>query len=273
MPAEDLSAQAITESLKTRFIGQNVLYYPSLTSTMDVAREEARRGAVEGTVVIAGEQTAGRGRLKRAWLAPGGNIALSVTLHPKMSDLPSMIMLASLAAAGSINLVTGLKPQIKWPNDVLINGKKVCGILIENDLQGAEVTTIIGLGIDINLKPADFPEIQSTATSLSSETGKEVSRVEVIRSLLVEMDKLYADLSAGGSPSTELTLSEANVLRTGLFEKWRDNLVTLGKKVRVTAVDAVYEGVAESVEKDGSLFIRRPDGSLTRVVAGDVTLR
>jgi BirA family transcriptional regulator, biotin operon repressor / biotin---[acetyl-CoA-carboxylase] ligase len=254
---EILSAEAISRGLGTRVIGRKVSFYPSVTSTMDIAREESRQGAIEGTVVIANEQTAGRGRLKRAWLAPGGNIALSLILHPEVSGLPSVIMLASLGAARCIQAVTRLKSQIKWPNDVLINGKKVCGILIENDLQGTEVTTIIGIGIDVNLNPADYPEIQSTATSLAAETGREVSRLSVVRSLLVEMDKLYTDLSAG----------------VPLFEEWRDSLVTLGKTVKVTAMDAVFEGVAESVETDGSLFIRRPDGSLTKVVAGDVTLK
>lgn len=254
---DNLSAGAITEGLKTRFIGQKVLYYPSLTSTMEVARQVVGQGAEEGTVVIAEEQTAGKGRLKRTWLAPRGNIALSVILHPALANLPSLIMLASLAVVHSIESVTGLKAQIKWPNDVLINGKKVCGILIENEIQGKTVAAIIGIGIDVNLRLADYPEIQSIATSLSDELGTEVSRLELIRSLLAEMENLYLALSAGGS----------------LYEEWRDSLITLGKKVRVTGVDAVYEGTAESVDRDGSLLIRGTDGKLTRIVAGDVTLR
>ena len=274
MAEDNLSTEAISRDLGTRLIGQKVLYYPSLTSTMEIARRAARQGAAEGTVIIADEQTAGRGRLKRAWLTPRGNIALSVVLHPELSSLPAMIMLASLAVVHSIESVTGLKPQIKWPNDVLVNGKKVCGILIENDFQGATLTaTIIGIGIDVNLQLADFPEIQSIATSLSAQLGSEVSRLKLVRCLLVEIDKLYLALAGGGSPSAEFTLSEANVLRTSLYEEWRDRLITLGKKVRATAVDTVYEGVAESVDRDGSLLLRRPDGSLTRVVAGDVTLR
>ena len=266
MAEDSLSAEAISRNLGTRFIGQRVLYYPSLTSTMEIARQAARQGATEGTVIIADEQTAGKGRLKRAWLAPRGNIALSVILHPGLSNLPALIMLASLAVVHSIESVTGLKPQIKWPNDVLVNGKKVCGILIENDLQGTTVTaTIIGIGIDVNIRLADFPEIQSIATSLSAELGREVSRLKLIRYLLVELEKLYLALSAGESPSASL--------RTSLYEEWRGRLVTLGKKVRVTATDAIYEGVAESVDRDGSLLLRSPDGSLTRIVAGDVTLR
>ena len=258
MAEESLSAWSITEGLKTRFIGQRLLYYPSLPSTMATARQVARQGAAEGTVIIADEQTAGRGRLKRAWLTPRGNIALSVILSPSLPILPSLIMLASLAVVRSIVSVTGLKPQIKWPNDVLLNGKKVSGILIENDFLGDKVAySIIGIGIDVNLKLADFPEIQPIATSLSDESGKEVSRLKLIRYLLVEMENLYLGLSAGGS----------------LYEEWRDNLVTLGKIVRATTDDAVYDGMAESVDRDGSLLLRRRDGTSVKIVAGDVTLR
>jgi len=242
-----LSADVIKKGLKTRFIGQRVLYYPSVDSTMEVARQEARRGAAEGTVIATDEQTGGRGRLKRTWLTPVGNIALSVVLYPKLSYLPSLIMLASLAVVHSIESATGLRPQIKWPNDVLINGKKVCGILIENDVQGNNA----------NLRLADFPEIQTTATSLSDELGREISRLNVILHLLGEIERYYLAISAGES----------------IYEEWRDKLVTPGKKVRVTAGETTYEGIAESVTRDGSLLLRGTDGSLTRIVAGDVTLR
>ncbi len=258
MTEDILSAAAITNNLGTRVIGQRILYYPSLTSTMEIAREEAQQGAVEGTVIIAGEQTGGRGRLKRVWLSPRGNIALSIILYPSLSHLSSLIMLASLAVVHSIESATGLKPRVKWPNDVLINGKKVCGILIESDVQRTRVNyTIIGIGINVNLRLADFPEIQPVATSLAEELRAEVSPLSVVRHLLAEVERLYFTLSAGGS----------------LYEEWRSSLVTLGKKVRVTAGETVYEGVAESVARDGSLLLRGLDGKLTRIVVGDVTLR
>lgn len=253
-----LSTAAVTRDLATRFVGQRLLYYPRLTSTMEVARQEAQRGAAEGTVILADEQTAGKGRLKRAWLTPSGNIALSIILHPALSCLPSLIMLASLAVFRSIEAVTGLKSQIKWPNDVLINGKKVSGILIESDVMGDTVNySIIGIGVNVNLRVADFPEIQPIATSLSQELGSDASRLSVIRQLLVEIEGLYLALSGGES----------------IFEEWRDNLVTLGKRVKVTAEQTIYEGLAESVAPDGSLLVRGPDGSLSKIVVGDVTLR
>ncbi len=258
MVEDNLSPDSISRDLETRFVGQRVLYYPSLPSTMEVARREAQQEAAEGTVIIAGEQTLGRGRLKRVWLSPKGNISLSIILHPSLSYLPSLIMLASLAVAHSIEAVTGLKSQVKWPNDILINGRKVCGILIENDVQGNTVNcSIIGIGVNVNLRLADFPEIQPIATSLSDELGREVSRLSVIRCLLVEVERLYLTLSAGGS----------------IYQEWRDNLVTLGKRVRVKTGETIYEGVAESVARDGSLLLRGLDGSLTKIVVGDVTPR
>jgi len=224
---------------------------------MEVARYEAERGAREGAVIIADEQTEGRGRMKRPWLSPRGSIALSVILRPDVAYLPSLVMLASLAVVHSIEAVTGLRPQLKWPNDVLIGGRKVCGILIEGEVRGNIVSfATIGIGVNVNLKVDDFPEIKTIATSLSDELGSEVSRLELVRRLLLEMERLYLALPTGGT----------------VYEEWRDRLVTLGRRVAVVWGDARYEGLAESVARDGSLRLRHSDGSLTGIVAGDVTM-
>jgi len=253
-----LSAASITSNLGTRFVGQRVIHYPSLTSTMEVARREAQQKAAEGTVIVADEQTMGRGRIKRAWLSPEGNIALSIILYPSVAYLPSLVMLASLAVVHSIEAVTGLKSQIKWPNDVLIGGRKVCGILIESDVRENIVNyAIVGIGVNVNLRLADFPEIPPTATSLSHELGRDASPLDMIRCLLVEIERLYLALLAGGA----------------IYEEWRDSLVTLGKRVYVKSGKATYLGKAESVTKDGSLLLRNSDGSLVKIIAGDVTLR
>jgi BirA family biotin operon repressor/biotin-[acetyl-CoA-carboxylase] ligase len=167
-------------------------------------------------------------------------------------------MLASLAVAHCIETVTGLKSQIKWPNDVLINNKKVSGILIEDEVRGKAVAySIIGIGLNVNIKLSDFPEIMPIATSLSDEVGREISRLDIIRKLLVEAEMLYLALQAGES----------------IFEEWRDRLVTLGRKVQARWGETRYEGIAESVARDGSLLLRQSDGSLFNIVAGDVTLR
>ena len=257
MMEDSLSPASITNNLDTRFIGQRVIYYPRLTSTMDVARREVQQGAAEGTTIVADEQMAGKGRLQRDWLSPPGSIALSIILYPSLLHLPSLIMVASLAVVHSIEAVTGLKSQIKWSNDVLINSRKVCGILIESEVSGDRVDyAIIGIGLNVNLRISDFPEILSIATSLYDELGREVSRLSLIQRLLAEMERLYLSLPAGES----------------VYQEWRDRLVTLGRKVQIKSGETMYEGIAESVTSDGSLLLRQRDGSLTKMVAGDVTL-
>ncbi len=256
--SESYSSSLITSGLQTSFIGQKVVYYPYLPSTMDIAREEAGRGTAEGTVVITGEQTEGRGRMRRTWLSPEGNIALSIVLYPDIAGLPYLVMIASLAVARSIEAVTGLKTQIKWPNDILIGGKKVCGILIENDVKGNRVDyAIVGIGINVDLKASDVDEISATATSLKDELDRCVLRATVIRHLLTEFERLYLLLPEGES----------------IFKAWRARLDTLGKRVTVSSGGDVLEGVAESVDESGVLSIRQSDGVLVDVVAGDVTLR
>ncbi|HEY94790.1 MAG TPA: biotin--[acetyl-CoA-carboxylase] ligase [Dehalococcoidia bacterium] len=253
-----LSAELILDGLDTSIIGTRILYYSTVTSTNEIAMMEAERGEQQGTVVIADEQTAGRGRLKRTWLTPEGNIALSVVLYPEIRILQSLIMMASLAVSHSIETVTSLETQIKWPNDVLINGRKVCGILIESDVRNEKVHyAILGIGINVNAGKNVLSGVQTPATSIYLETGKEMSRLQIIRGLLKSMDNLYHTISSGGS----------------VFNEWRDRLVTLGKEVRVTSGEEIFEGIAELVDTDGSLLVRSPDGSLNRVLAGDVSLR
>lgn len=257
MSVSDLSPASIADNLGTSFVGRKVIYYPRLGSTMDAARQKARQGIAEGAVVIAGEQTGGRGRIKRRWLSPSGNIALSIVIYPGVSSLPYLIMIASLAVVHSIEAATGLKTQIKWPNDVLIKGKKVCGILVENEVKGNRIYAVIGIGINVNLHVADFPDIAATATSLNDESGKEISRVDMIRHILVEMECLYLTLPHGES----------------IYQEWRDRLVTIGKRVHVESSGNIIEGMAEDVNRSGALRLRHADGSSTMIVAGDVTLR
>jgi BirA family transcriptional regulator, biotin operon repressor / biotin---[acetyl-CoA-carboxylase] ligase len=253
-----LSAELIQRNLPTRFIGHKIIYYSSIASTMEAAKMEAQWGAEAGTVIVAGEQTAGRGRLQRCWLSPAGGLAFSVILRPNFNNLHYMIMLASLAVTYGIRSLTGLKPQIKWPNDVLIGEKKVCGILIENDIRKNVLNhVIIGIGINVNLRVEQYPEITALATSLSDQLKTEISKLEVIRTVLIEMDRLYTDLPQGER----------------LLHQWKTHLITLGQQIQVNMGDQVYTGRAESVTDDGSLMVRQKDGYLVRVIAGDVMLK
>lgn len=256
MTEYNLSPEQITQNLNTRFIGQKIIYFPKLESTMDAARREALWGTEAGTVIITEEQTAGRGRFQRNWISPQSGLAFSVILRPNIDKLPYMIMLASLAVVYGIRSVTGLKANIKWPNDVLIKDKKVCGILIENDIrQNNLVYTVIGIGINVNLNIQDYPDISPFATSLFKELGKEISRSEVLRQVLIEMDRLYETIHQGDT----------------ILEQWKRQLSTLGQKVQVCMGERIYRGKAESVTSDGSLILRQDNGELIKVIAGEIT--
>jgi BirA family transcriptional regulator, biotin operon repressor / biotin---[acetyl-CoA-carboxylase] ligase len=260
MPLEEsnLSPDLILQGLKTRFIGQKVIYYARIASTMDAARQEARWGAPAGTVIVAEEQTEARGRLRRSWISPPGSLSVSVILRPNIEYLPKMIMLASLAVVRCIQDVAGLKASIKWPNDVRLYQKKVCGILIENDIRFNHLlSSIIGIGINVNMDMDAFPEISGIATSLADETGKIISRLDVAQQLFVEMERLYLILPQGDR----------------LFQEWRDNLEMLGEQVQVNCGNDVIVGIADSVTPDGALVLHMDDDTFQTVLAGDVSLK
>jgi BirA family biotin operon repressor/biotin-[acetyl-CoA-carboxylase] ligase len=252
-----LSANNITNKLGTAFIGKRVVVYPQLASTMEIAKIAASNGVQEGTVIVAEEQTSGKGRLDRYWISPKGCVSLSVILYPDIKHLPALVMVASVAIIHTIKKVTGLKASIKWPNDILINGKKVGGILIEGTIQHINVGyAVIGIGLNVNFNIKDYPEISEIATTLSDEKGKPVSRLDIIRSLLVEFEKLYHSAWDGDV----------------VYREWRDNMDTIGKKVSAKSGNIIYEGIVDNVAEDGSLILNTLDGELINFTAGDVTL-
>ncbi len=262
MENQDISIEKIKEGMDLRDVPTKIIIFPRLASTMEAAREEVQRGTGDETLIIAGEQTAGRGRSNHTWFSPIGNIALSYIIYTAAANFPYLIMVASLATAHSIEYVTGLRTQIKWPNDILIKGKKVAGILIESVFKGKperdlRYAAIIGIGINVASNVRDINEISAVATGLEDELGEKISREELIRAFLGDFKSHRLDLVDGKTP----------------YNEWRDRLVTLGQKVTALWGDETLEGTAESVDESGALWIRRTDGTLTRVVAGDVTLR
>jgi BirA family biotin operon repressor/biotin-[acetyl-CoA-carboxylase] ligase len=224
---------------------------------MEAARREALWGAPAGTVILADRQTAGRGRLQREWLSPSGCLAYSVILTPNLSNLPFIVMLSTLSVVFGVRALTGLKPLIKWPNDVLIKDKKISGILIENDIRNNTLHhCVIGIGINVNLRMSDYPEIEENATSLSDQLGREIDREYLLSQCLTEMDTLYQLF-----PNTDY-----------IFNQWHKNLLTLGQKVQVSRGQEVFDGLAEDVTREGNLLVRNKDKKLIEVTAGDVTL-
>ena len=244
--------------LYTAVIGRNVRFYQSTGSTMDDVAEWARTGAEEGAVVVAETQSASRGRMGRRWISDAGNLYFSVLFRPEPDALPLLSPLAGVAVARSIRQVAGLHPSIKWPNDVMIGGRKVAGILAESALSGAQVQhAIVGIGINVALDVSADPEIAATATSLNHAAEAEVDRAELLRRVLQHMDALYLDIRRGRSPIAE----------------WRRWLDTLGQRVTITHHGAADTGRAEDIDEHGNLLLRTDAGQLLTLTAGDITLR
>lgn len=248
--------------LQTKAFGRNLIFEPSVGSTMDVARDAAQHGAVEGTVAAADEQTAGRGRLGRAWITPPAvNLATTLVLRPPHSVLRDVAMIAPLAVVHAVEDACGLRAEIKWPNDVVIGRpawKKLAGILIETDLTDERrPLVLVGTGINVNFDAREHEEIRDIATSLRTELGHEVDRESLLAAYLLRFEELYAAAKAGESP----------------LERWKQRLMTLGQRVHASWPGGEADGTAEDVDEDGALLVRTGDGALVRVEAGDVTLR
>ena len=256
-PTTDLDIPALESALAQRIIGRRIYHYDLIGSTMDEARRLASEGAPEGMVVIAEEQTAGRGRFNRAWVSPRGeNLSFSVILTPHANNLPYMNMAATLAVARTVADCADLQPTIKWPNDVRVDGLKISGILIETAIESdAAVCAIIGIGVNVNFDPSLYAEIADISTSIYRETKQRHNRTPVLRALLEHFDDAYAAVRSGKS----------------LTADWSAMLDTLGRAITLRSQHEVIEGFAESVDEQGNLLVRRADGSLYTATAGEVT--
>jgi BirA family biotin operon repressor/biotin-[acetyl-CoA-carboxylase] ligase len=256
---EKLSPEIITKDLDTRFMGQQVVCLDSVTSTNDVAKRLAEEGAPEGFVVLAEEQTAGRGRQKRKWIAPpSSSLLVSFLLKPSLApeQMPLLLMASALAVATAIEESTGLEVHFKWPNDILLRGKKAGGILIETGLRGEELDyAVIGVGLNVNFDVAMIPEIAATATSISTELGRDVPRLTVLRSLLSSMEREYTLMVEGRFP----------------HERWVARLAQLGQQVLVRTPWAEERGLLQGVDPVGNLMLRKDDGTKVTIMVGDVS--
>jgi BirA family biotin operon repressor/biotin-[acetyl-CoA-carboxylase] ligase len=291
---DQLNASRIQNQLATRIFGRNLTVLPRTRSTNDVAKERAMQGAPEGAVVLADEQTAGRGRMGRRWLAPPGTCLLcSIIFRP---DLPPtqaqrLTMLCALATADAVEEIAGLRVWLKWPNDLVVKAqgpkskaqgwRKLAGLLTETSVvrsqsprtkaqspsvkpQGSKAEhadwrleyTIVGIGVNVNVAPRDVADLAPDATSILAEAGRRVDRAALLATLLAGVEMRYARLQAGESPHTE----------------WAARLATLGQRVQAIIDGEKVAGVAEAVDEDGALLLRTVDGALHKLTAGDVTL-
>ena len=248
---------------KTKVIGRDICVFEETTSTNDIIEKCAADGVQEGIVVFAEAQTRGRGRLGRRWLSPARKgLWFSILLRPKLRPQEStqVMIAAATAVRRAIAAQTGLAPQIKWPNDLLLENKKVSGILTELYAELDRVKYIIlGIGVDVNLQPHDFPaELKGLATSLLAELGKPVPRPELAARVLSELDHDYHRICSGQFPA--------------VADEWESHCITLGREVVIRTGERLLRGRAESLGEEGALLLRTEHGHLERIMAGDVTL-
>lgn len=258
-----LRPEEVEPGLTTQILGRKIHYFSELATTNDEAKKLALTGCPEGTLIIAEEQTGGRGRLARGWFSPATKgIWFSVVLRPPFppQEAPKCTLMAAVAVNRAIRQTTGISCGIKWPNDILCNGRKLVGILTEMSAEMDAINyVVIGMGINVNVATEEFPaELRTIATSLLREGGRQVSRLELFLAILKQLDSIYQEVQAGGF---------APVLAA-----WRQESITLEQPVQVVGPDKSFAGVAIDIDADGALLVETERG-IEKVIAGDVSIR
>ncbi|MEH6941582.1 biotin--[acetyl-CoA-carboxylase] ligase [Bacillus sp. JJ722] len=260
---EKMSADSIRLHLKSKILGQQIYYYDSLDSTQKVANELANSTGVEGTIVVADEQTSGRGRLARQWhSAKGTGIWMSIILKPNIPihQAPKLTLITAVAVVQGIKEITGITAQIKWPNDILLNGKKICGILTEMQAEADGIhSVVIGVGINVNQLVEDFsPEIREIATSLLIEGGKTLLREEVICSVLTKLEDLYQNFQRDGF--------------TSIKQLWESYAINMGKRITATTPQGRLTGIALGITDDGVLLLKDSKNEVHSIYSADIEI-
>lgn len=256
-----LSENEIYLGLETEEIGRSVYFFESVTSTQKVAKEYAMNGAKHGTLIVADEQTEGRGRMVRKWYSPKGTgIWASFILRPdiQIQHAPQLTLLSAVAVVQAIKKVTHITPEIKWPNDILISGRKVCGILTELQAEEDRIQSVIlGIGINVNQDENDFSaEIIKKATSLKIELGKTVNRSSLIQSLCYYIEQLlHLYISEGFTPIKSL---------------WETYAVSIGKRISARTVKGTFDGVALGINNEGVLLLKQDNGDIVEIISADI---
>jgi BirA family transcriptional regulator, biotin operon repressor / biotin---[acetyl-CoA-carboxylase] ligase len=260
---DTLTAVELTSGLITQRIGRQVQSIPATDSTNLRAFRSAEDGALEGTVVVADAQTDGKGRLGRRWESPAGvNLYCSIVLRPPIPPVKAsqLTFLSAVAVARAIEDVTTLVPQIKWPNDILVHGKKVAGLLNEMSAETDGIHfVILGVGVNINMRAEQFPDdLRHPATSLFLEGGVVVSRVALARAFFMQLDALY---------DAYCTLGFGLVK-----DEWLSRSALQGRNVKVSSGTDAIEGTVAGIADDGALLLVCGDGSTERILSGDVSV-
>jgi BirA family biotin operon repressor/biotin-[acetyl-CoA-carboxylase] ligase len=259
--SQALQATAVLHALAGLRFGHPVFVYSTLGSTNDEAKRLAEAGAREGVLVLAETQTAGRGRQGRRWETPYRTaLALSLVLRPALAaqHAARLTMLAGVAVCEAVESVAGVRAALKWPNDVLIGGRKAGGILVESGLSGARLDhVVLGIGLNVSSVPP-VDAVRFPATAVEAEAGHPVERLALLRAILEQLERRYPDLDPAGSR---------------LQAAWHERLAWLGERVVARSPAGDYDGVLTGAAEDGALLIRLESGEIKRVVAGDVSVR
>jgi len=256
-----LSEEKIRASLEGTSFVNKIYAFWKVSSTNNFAYKLAIHGLGEGTLVIAEEQTHGRGRKARVWDSQfNRGLWFSIILRPNLpaSSVGLLPFLASVSIAEAIESTLGLRPELKWPNDALLAGKKFCGILSEVEFaNGRTKFIILGIGLNVNHKPDDFsPGIREQATSLRIQSGMRVNRIELLAQILQRFEINYNTFKSNGISS--------------ILEQWKARCLRLGKSIQVVQEDMRYEGIFQDIDSEGCLILKRNTGEILKVIAGDV---
>lgn len=258
-----LSKEELESSLKTRWAGKEIHYFDRTDSTNIQARLAGEAGASHGTLAVTEIQDGGRGRRGRSWISPAGvGVWMSLLLRPEISPVSAsmLTLVMALAAQKGIKEATGIESQIKWPNDLVLNKKKICGILTEMGTEFMEIKYVV-IGTGINVNQEEFPEeLRKTATSLYLETGKKYHRSRIIERILEALEEYY-----GIFVKTE----DMSVL----LEEYNEKLVNRGQEVCVLDPKGEYRGLCQGITKTGGLLVELSDGTVTEVISGEVSVR
>ena len=259
-----LNVNQLQDGLHTRRFGRSILFSREVDSTNKWAKKLAIYGAGEGTVAIAETQMKGRGRLDREWISPTGGLWFSLILRPHLSptEAVKLTFVAGLAVTEVLREMFDLRVETKWPNDVLVNRRKICGVLTEMNMRGETVNfVVVGVGVNVNFDVENvFPEqLKKVATSLEKELGRKVKLEKLFRALLERLESLY-----------ELFVKEGF---NPILEEWKDYAGFLDCKVEVSSPTGKMSGLALDVDPEGALVLRLEDGTVKRVFVGDVSVQ
>jgi len=247
--------EEIKYKLETKFVASQVYYYPTLDSTQTLAWKLGLEGAPEGVVVFAEAQKKGRGRMQRRWISPSGGIYFSLILKPEfllLADVPQISLLIALACIKGIKKATGIDCQVKWPNDIILGGKKLGGILCEINAETDQIHFVV-VGIGINVNSRDLPP---EATSLLLNTKSNFLRLDIAKEILREIENCYLEAQQNNFSS--------------LLSEWSQVCVLWGKRVKVKVANKTIEGEALNIDEKGYLVLRTDQGTLAKISAGDI---